>query len=224
MHVTPTGGRVLPKQTVYLRKVAKGRKEHFTGHFVVGEPGDERILDIESHTELMVGLVLSARRDVVALENQVPFRWLADNGRPATHFFDFRANLADGTRIAVMVKSAHRLKSERLRRELEAVARQVTPDFADRVVVMTEKHLDRIEVHNAEIMHEMRESEPSVDAAARREIQALHGEISIDRLQDAIGAGGQGFRAIVRLLRTGVLELAGPQRISPDAIVRRRTI
>ncbi|MBS0126285.1 hypothetical protein [Thetidibacter halocola] len=54
MHVTPTGGYTLPKQTVYERQVAKGRKEHFTGHIVLGAPGDERLLDIESHDELMV--------------------------------------------------------------------------------------------------------------------------------------------------------------------------
>jgi hypothetical protein len=222
MHVTPTGGYTLPKQTVYERKVAKGRKEHFTGHIVLGAPGDERILDIESHTELMVGMVLNARPDVVAVENQVPFRWRQADGRPATHFFDFRANLQDGTRIAVMVKSAHRLRSDRVLRELEDIAARVTPDFADHVCVMTEEHLDRIETHNATIMHDMRESEPEVDAAARRAMSALHGEIRIGDLQSAIGCGGQGFPAIVRLLARGDLKLVRHERISHNARVRRR--
>ncbi len=143
----------------------------------MGAPGDERILDIESHTELMVGMVLSARPEVVAVENQVPFRWRQADGRPATHFLDFRANLIDGTRIAVMVKSAYRLRSDRVRRELDDIAARVTPDFADHVCVMTEEHLDRIETHNATIMHDLRESEPETDAAARRMISGLHGEI-----------------------------------------------
>lgn len=222
MYETQSGGLVPPKLPVYERKVAKGRKHHFTGQMNVGEAGDTRTIDIESSTEIQFGLVLEMRRDVVDLENQVPFAWVDEHGKSATHFFDFRANLRDGTRLAIMVKSSRAMKSDRLRRELAEIAAQVMPDFADRVIVVDETHLDPIETHNAELLYDYRQSEPEVDALARRAIFSLTGAVPIRDLVSAIGRDGQGFQAIARLIHRGDLELVHHERISYDALVRRR--
>ncbi len=50
-----------------------GVQKHFTGSLVVGDD-EGRVMEFESHTEKQTALVMLARRDVVDLENQVPFR------------------------------------------------------------------------------------------------------------------------------------------------------
>ena len=123
---------------------------------------------------------------------------------------------------ALIVKSGNRLKSARFQDETRRIAAQVTPGFADRVCVMTEAHLDPIEVHNAELIHSVRLPDPEVDAAVRRAIAGIAGAVKIDDLVDWIGLGGRGFRAVVRLVRTYELELNIHERIGNDAFVRRR--
>ena len=45
------GGLVMPERIQTTRKIAKGRRKHFTGQFTFG-PDEDRTMDIESHTEL----------------------------------------------------------------------------------------------------------------------------------------------------------------------------
>lgn len=178
-------------------------------------------MDIESNTELRVALVILARPGVVALENQVPFPWKQPNGNTATHHFDFRVLMVNGARRAVMVKSEYRRQQSKVRRELELIAAQVPTEFAEEVVVMTERDLDPIELFNAELMHEMRRPDFEADAGARRVINSLVATAQIEALVSAIGLGARGFRAIVRLIRSHDLELVGNSRISHDAYIRR---
>lgn len=105
--------------------------------------------------------------------------------------------------------------------ELRLIASQVDTRFADQVVVMTEKHFNRWEFFNAEMMHEMRWPDPVVDSAARRAVQTLVGSARISDLVEAIGHGGNGFRAIVRLIRNRYLAVADGVRISHEAYVSR---
>lgn len=215
----PDGSILLPTPPRNARKVAKGRREHFTGQLTAG-PDEGTGMDIESFTEFQVALALLARPSVVSLENQVPFEYcLGDEVH--WHFFDFRATLRDGSRTVIMVKSAYRHSQPEVRDELAYIASQVTADFADRVVVLTEKNLDAAEIYNAEMMHEMRRPEPLVDAAARRAIQGLIGSVRISDLVEHIGQAGQGFRAIVRLIRSGELKINRRVRLSYDSMVIR---
>ncbi|WP_192964083.1 hypothetical protein [Phycobacter azelaicus] len=147
-------------------------------------------MNFESLYELRVGLVVQARKDIASLENQVPFFYRNADGRPATHFFDYRATQRSGKRIAIMVKAAERAASPRVDDELRVIARQVPSSFADRVVVMTEEDLDPIEVYNAELLHEMRMPEPEVDAAARRAVCSMVGPCELGRLIEMIGHAG----------------------------------
>lgn len=221
MECLSDGGLVMPERLRTSRKIAKGRRTHFTGQFTFG--ADEgQTMDIESHTELCTALVTIARPDVVGLENQVPFKWVKPNGETATHHFDFRVNMADGSRRAIMVKSEARRCQPEVQEELAQVAAQVTPAFADEVVVMTERDLDPVELFNAEMMHEMRRPDCEADAAARRIIAEMVASVQIQDLVDAIGLGARGFRAIVRLIRSHELKLVIKVRIAHEAYVRRR--
>jgi len=215
------GGATMPAKLRTTRKVAKGTREHFTGQFTFGSD-EGRTMDIESHTELCVALVTLARPNVVDLENQVPFKWVTSNGESGTHHFDFRALLADGTRRAIMVKSEYRRQQSEVQDELAQIAAQVTPEFADEVVVMTERDIDPVELFNAEMMHEMRRPDLEADAAARRVMGGLAAAVQIQDLVEAINLGARGFRAVVRLIRSHDLELTNKVRITHEAFVRRR--
>ncbi|QFT79944.1 hypothetical protein FIU89_04910 [Roseovarius sp. THAF27] len=215
------GGLVMPERLKTTRNMAKGRREHFTGQFTFGSD-EGRTMDVESNTELNVALVTIARPDVVDLEHQVPFQWVKPDGKPATHHFDFRVVMVDGKRRAIMVKSEYRRRQTKVQDELAQIAAQVTPDFADEVVVMSERDLDPIELFNAEIMHEMRRPDPEADASARSVVGEIVASVQIMDLVEAVGLGARGFRALVRLIRSHELQLIDKVRIAHEAYVRRR--
>lgn len=217
----PDGSILLPMRPQNARKVAKGRREHFTGQLNV-RGGEEAGMDIESFTEFQVALALLARRDVVNIENQVPFEYRIGE-KVHYHFFDFRATLRDGLRFAIMVKSAYRYAQLSIQDELAYIANQVPADFAQKVVVLTERDLSPAEIYNAEMMHEMRRPDPFVDGDARRVIRGIHGAVRVGDLVDHIGHGGQGFRAVVRLIRSGDLKVHRRTRISHDCMVTRNS-
>lgn len=219
MYETPNGGIRLPRPYTG-RKMGFGAKKHFTGSFVHGED-EGQVMDVQSHTEFQTALVLLARRDVVRLENQVAFEWIDVDGTRRTHFFDFRVTLRDGRRIAVVVKWSTKARKPQFKEVTTRIASQVPPAFADEVLVVTERHLDPIDVHNAELIHAARLPEPDFDAAARRVIQCLTGAAKIGDLVSAAGHGGQVFRAIVRLIGAHELELVAHERIDYDTFVRR---
>jgi hypothetical protein len=178
-------------------------------------------MDIESYTEFQIAITLMARPEVAHLENHVLFPYRDANGKAKRHFFDFKATMTDGTRTAIMVKSAYRYSQPSVAAELRLIARKVDTWFADDVVVMTEKHFKRREFYNAEMMHEMRWPDPVVDSAALRAIQTMVGAVRIGDLVEEIGHGGNGFRAIVRLIRNRYLAVADGVRISHEAYVSR---
>jgi len=221
MHMTAAGDYCLPRPTRAARSIKMGVKKHFTGCLVIGED-EGQVLEVESHTEMMTAQVMLARPDVVSLENQLPFRWVDDTGKPRMHYFDFRVTLRDGTRIALIVKNGRTAAKPKFRAEMSLLARQVTPEFADRVSIITEKHLDPIEVHNAELLHSVRLPEPEPDAAVRRVIGAMNGAARIADIVTSAGCIDNGYRAVIRLLRSHELELTAHERIEPETYVRRR--
>jgi len=221
MMLMADGGAIMPARLQTTRKIAKGRREHFTGQFTFGS--DEGwTMDIESHTELCGALVIIARHGVVGLENQVPFEWKKPDGKKGTHHFDFRVLMSDGSRRAIMVKSEYRRRQSKVQNELAQIAAQVTPEFADEVVVMTERDINPVELFNAQMMHEMRRPDLEADAAARRVMGEFAASVQIQDLVEVINLGARGFRAVVRLIRSHDLELTNKVRITHEAFVRRR--
>lgn len=210
----------LPRPPETARKVGVGRRGHFSGFLNVGE-GEGQAMEVESHTEMQIAQVLLSRPDVAAVENQVPFAWLGEDGIGRTHFFDFRVTHRDGERTAIMVKAGRRLSSARFMQEARRIAGQVTPGFADRVRLMTERDLDPVELHNAELLHGVREADPEADAAARRVVSTLTGAARVGDLVAATGREGRGWRAVCRPIRSRELALVRRERIANEALVRR---
>jgi hypothetical protein len=223
MSQTPESGFRPPAPPTQGRKVGFGARDHFTGTLVFGE-GDGQVMEVGSHTEFQVALVMLARPEVVQLENLVPFPWIDKAGTPRNHYFDFRASLRDGSRTALMVKHDRKLACPRFRDAAAQIAAQVTPAFADRVCLIGPRHLDPVELHNAELILAVRRPDPEADTAAQRLLDTVAGTgtVRIGDLVDRLGLGGRGFRAVVRLIRRGLAELAAHERISHAAGIRRR--
>jgi hypothetical protein len=217
---TPDGNIVLPRTPQNARKVAKGRRNHFTGQTNVGAD-EESGMDIESYTELQVLLALLARPGIVHVENQVEFSFTGPDGSTNCHFFDFRATKINGSRTAIMVKAGYRFAQAKIRDELAFIASRVPNSFADKVEVVTEKHLLPSEIYNAEMMHQMRRPVPNDDAAARQAIRNIRGQVLLRDLVEVIGHGGDGFQALVRLIRSQELKLTRQERISYETYVTR---
>jgi hypothetical protein len=221
MHMTPSGTFRLPQPPNAARSIKMGVQGHFTGSLIVGnDEGWE--MEFESHTEKQVALVMLARRDVVSLENQVPFEWVDLNGKPTTHHFDFRVTQRDGTRVMLIVKHSKKAAQAQFRAEMRLLASQVTADVAHRVSLVTEKHLDPIELHNAELIHSVRLPDPEPDALVRRAVAGITGAAKIQDIIMKAGCSGRGFLAVVRLIRSHELELVSHERIEPEVLVRRR--
>ena len=220
---TLAGAIRLPAPPTGSRRVARGARSHFSGFLIVGD-GEGRVVEVESRTEMKVGLVMLARPDVVALEGQVRFDWINEAGTPAAHFFDFRLTHRDGSRTALMVKWRTKLENAEFLHKAGMIARQVTPSFADRVRLITDADIDPVELYNAELLHSVRDPDPEADAAAREAIACLSqgGAARLGDLAAATGHDAQGYRALVRLIRSHDLALDRRERISRDALVRRR--
>lgn len=213
----------LPARLATGRKVALGAKKHFSCAIVYG-PDAGFVMELESLTGKRVALVLLARENVAELESQVPFHWKDDDDDKKTHYFDLRATMTDGSRVAVMVKYDKKLSDEEFRAEIACIADQVSTSFADRVTLMTEAHLDPVALHNAKLFNAVRKPDPEADAAIRAAVANLVGAVKIGDLIAHTGLAGRGFRSIARLIGAHELALQTPMRIDYDSRVIRRTV
>jgi hypothetical protein len=210
----------LPARTTTARTPGVGAKNHFSCAFVYG-PGAGCVMKTDSLTEKRLALVLLARAEVADLENQVLFHWIDKDGTEKKHFFDFRATMMDGSRVAIMVKYHKKLEQEGFRDEIACIASQVTPDFADRVTLVTEKHLDPIELHNATLFNAVRDPDPAADSVMRDAVANLVGAVKISDLIAHTGLGGRGFRAITRLIGNREASLQRAARIDYNSFIIR---
>lgn len=213
------GGIVLPHASWADRDVPLSVKNRSTGHLVVGT-GPGRVLQTDSHLEMKVALLLSARRDVDTIEEQVAFPWRDRAGKDRTHFFDFRVTLVTGRRVAITVKAAAVVAKGRFLPKFRPIARAVTPAFADDVRLMTDRDINPIALANATLFHAYRTPDPEADTAAAQVTAELLGAARLGALTAAMGLGPRGYRALVRRIRHGQLVLLTPQRISAESLVR----
>lgn len=217
----------LPNAPTTARTIPLKSDSHFSGHLVVRAGGansagwePEQVMEVESHLEMNLALILTMRPHIAEVENQVLFKWWCPHQKAwKRHYFDFRVNLYDGTRVAVMVKQNRKLSCPKFCAEAQSIAIKVPPAFADDVVVMTESDVDPVEIHNAVFLDGLKEADPEADAAARRAMRGRIGARSISDIVADVGMQGRGFRAVGRLLRRSELALARIERITPEALV-----
>jgi len=218
MYFTPTGGAVLPEPSRAMREFATASKGHFTGQLTVGI-GSGQLIHLESHLEMQAALVLVMRKEFVEIEEQVAFEWWGEDGNPRTHYFDFRVTSKVGTRAAIAVKPSRRLNKKNFLAEMVLIAGQMTSSFADDVRVVTEQHLDPVDLYNAELLYGVRAADVEADQAAEKAVSSLLGAVSLEQLTQSIGLGARGFRALLRLIAAQRVLPALGERITKNTLI-----
>lgn len=128
--------------------------------------------------------------------------------------------LKDGTRIAVQVKPS--AFEEKWWPIIKMIARQMSRKFADAVLLLTEEKLRPDLIHNAMLIHAVRRDPPrGYDEQMRDLVQTLNGSAKIGDLVAHSGLEGNAFRAIVRLIANGELNVHGNGRIGYGTSVSR---
>lgn len=183
-----------------------------------------RAFNYESLLERDFLYVTLATRDVADVHEQPPAVYYKDqSGRQKKHTFDALLLLRDGRRVAVALKPSGRVARSGIQSTLELIRAQVGPNFADLYVLRTEQHAHPDDAADARLVLRARGfADPMADRIAVELAAKLDGWCRLGDLARAIGAGGSGFNAAVRLIGSGVLIVKDQTRISADCLVRTR--
>lgn len=219
-------GISLPRASQADRNVQKASAGHCTAFGVVGDDKGIRVQG-ESLLEHRVHLLINSGGNVANLREQVRFYFGWDPKKQQQHVFDAFATLKTGERIAFAMKPEMRLRSSNRDKvdfmdHMQTVAWWVyEKDFADDVRIFTEADIDPIELHNAQVLNAVREYDAEADLVAKQVIGSLPkgGGVSLCELTKTTGMGARGYRALLRLLRTGDARLQSKVRITPATIV-----
>lgn len=219
-----SGGIRLPENTRGDRETQVGSTKHFTGGGVFGAGPGVRI-GTESHLERKALLLLSARPATVAVVEQVAFDWYDEDGEYHTHFIDFVATQTDGSVVGYAVRPSGRVsleyKTTLARIKEQGIHRCAFDDF----VLFTEQDVCPVELYNAELLHAVRRPDCFADPVLQHVVGSLVGVTTIEDLVDQSGLGGMGFRAAVRLIKSGHLQMVRYERIQRSSeVFRSRTI
>lgn len=213
---------VLPSRSRADRDVPAASAGHCTGHSIFGD-GDGVRMQAESWLELCHLFLLNAMLNVAQLQEQVRFFYGWDPKHPSQHVFDVIATLTCGTRIAFAVKPEVRLVSGRFMAELQEVAWWANQTrFVDEVRLLTEADIDPVDLHNARIIAAVRAPDPWADDAALQAVSTLRGARTLRDLTHELGMAARGYRALLRLIRRGVLRPMRREAITPSTLVLRK--
>lgn len=213
----------LPGASRAMRNVPAASSAHCTVTAVLGDGAGQRMQG-ESWLETSAQYLLNAMPNVVAIQEQVLFfyGWKPEEERQ--HVFDIIATLQDGLKIGFTVKPEARLVSGRFLEEMQEVSWwAVEKGFVDEVRLITERDIDNIDLRNAQVLAAVREADPEADALALSFIDGLPvgAGHSLRRLTIDIGMQGRGYRALLRLIRNGMLRPMSRGLIGPEMVVAR---
>jgi hypothetical protein len=211
-------GQRLVLPSLSPRNLSGASKNHLTGFFVFGDgKGVDRVVGTESHLEFNYGLCLAAHHDTVDLQEQVLFEWRDSAGDLRDHFFDFVVTRSDGSKLAYTVKPMVWNRGE-FAEDMPHIAEQARESgrFTD-VRRLSDTDLDQVSLFNAKLLHACRAEVPDHDAVARSVVRDMSGEVTLRMLVELTGLKGDGFRALVRLIRSRHLRLRNHEHISYDA-------
>lgn len=222
---TPSG-MVLPGPSQAERNVQGASSAHCIGHTVLGDDHGLRMQG-ESSLEINHFYILNTVKNIVKMQEQVRFYFGWGPKKLKQHIFDVCAVLDTGERIAFAIKPEIRLNSTNKEKQdfeehMQAVAWWAfEKDFADDVRILTEADIDPVALDNAKVLAAVRERDSDADLAAIHELRKLPsgGGLSLRELTLAIGMGARGYRALIRLLRSGDARLQALGRIGPQAVI-----
>lgn len=207
-----TGGRSLPEFSRGNRKTQVGSTKHFTGCAVLGDGPGYRV-NTESHLEAQAALLLAARLETLMLVEQVEFQWYDEDREYHLHYIDLVATQADGLVVGYAVRPTQWASPDYIKELARIKEQAIHQEFLDDLRLFTEKDVCPVEWHNAKLFHGVRRADCFADPVARDVAGRIVGVTTIGELVDQTGLEGMGFRAIVRLIRSGHLQMVRHERI-----------
>lgn len=183
---------------------------------------DNRKVVFESALEARVAKILLARRDIVELRDQWPEVHREDEGRIATHTFDFWARFADGRRVAIAVKPASRVRSSGVLRTLKLITDQGIGGFADQVALITDAYATHDAAHEAGWkLHSRRMRNGDAYEEALSLVSGIKGSVRFHDLLEGAADPAARRIAIWNLIDEGQLVVLQPGRITDLTWLRR---
>ena len=135
-----------PESSRATRAISRRSKASLRGALVAKLPGFKypRVIQFESALEYAFLCLMLVRTDIHHIWDQpTGLHYVDADGCPAKHVFDFLVTKSCGERIAVAIKPMKRVIQRNFVSELERIAAATPKHFADRVMLITDQHLDR---------------------------------------------------------------------------------
>ena len=215
-----SGGTRLPEASCGDRKTQVGSKRNFTGGAVIGDDHGVRF-GLDSHFEKNATMLLLARCSTRGLREQVGFDWYDEHGEYHTHYIDLVATQIDGDVVGYAVRPMERASLEYLAKLARIKEQAIRQCFLDDFVLFTEQDVCRVELFNAELFHAVRRPDCFADPVMQDVAGSSVGVTTIGELVDESGLDGMGFRAAVRLIKSGHLQMVRYERIERSSEVFR---
>lgn len=136
-----------PEPSHATRFPARRSKGSLRGSLVADLPGfsHPRVIYFESALEYAFLCLMLVRKDVHHIREQPPsISYIGADDRPVRHVFDFLVTKSDDEHIAVAIKPMQRIVSLNFVSDLEVIAAAVPKSFADRVLLVTDHHIDKV--------------------------------------------------------------------------------
>ncbi|MGC1496294.1 MAG: hypothetical protein WA790_10825 [Sulfitobacter sp.] len=213
-----SGGIRLPEASRGKRKTQVGSTRHFTGGLVLGDDSGVRV-GTESHLEKNAALVLSQRWNTADLVEQAEFEWYDEDGEYHDHYPDLVVTQTDGLEIGYAVRPWARATDEYIVKLARIKEQAQEQGFLDDFRLFTEDDVCPVELHNAELFHSVRRPDCFADPVAQDIARAFSGIVTVDALVEQSQLAGMGFRAVVRLIRSGHLQMVRYERIERSSEV-----
>lgn len=135
-----------PEPSRATRVISRRSKASMRGALVAKLPGFERarVIQFESALEYAFLCLMLVRTDIHDIWDQpAAVRYTDADGQPTEHVFDFLVTTAGRERVAVAIKPMQRVTTTNFVSQLERIAAATPKQFADRVMLITDHHLDR---------------------------------------------------------------------------------
>lgn len=211
-----------PKPSRAERPIPKKSSNHFLGELTFGEElGQGQVLTFESFLEHNVALVAIYTPGVIDIREQVKVRYVKANNDVGTHWVDFVTTEKGGRRTAILVKPRRFAQTLSFRDEAARVRAAASPLIADRLVIATERTLLGGKLERAEQYHASRFAQPSLDRGVREVVGNFGGPATIRDFLAYAGLGPDGFHAVIRLVRFGILVAPKPGILTMSSVVHR---
>lgn len=210
-----------PKPSRAQWPFARKTPNHFVGETTFGEErGQGQTTGFGSKLEHDILLVAIYKPSVVDVREQVKVHFVKANGKVAPHYIDFVSYEKSGRRTAILVKKQSYADRADFQDTASRVAFAAIPLVVDRVVIATERVLERNLMARVEQFHGCRFAQPEIDQRLAEVLPQLSGPSTIRAFVEMAGLGITGFHGVVRMVRFQQLAAPVPGLLSMSSIVQ----